>query len=77
MRITPEGGLAMSASEHMTTRSQDLEEAWHDCGQFYWGRSAARVEGKPIFGAGTTAGAAERRIRLDVPFPWSPKRPRD
>ena len=23
--------------EHINTRSQDLEEAYHDAGQFYWG----------------------------------------
>lgn len=27
--------------EAMTARSQDLEEAWHDAGQFYWGKPNA------------------------------------
>ena len=31
------------------TRSQDLEEAWHDAGQFYWGTAAAWRSGKPLF----------------------------
>lgn len=30
-------------------RSQDLEEAWHDAGQFYWGTAAAWRSGKPLF----------------------------
>ena len=28
--------LAMLHPEHRKTRSQDLEELWHDAGQFYW-----------------------------------------
>ena len=35
--------------EHFNTRSQDLEEAYHDAGQFYWGRAEAWFEGRPIF----------------------------
>ena len=27
--------------EHELTRSQDLPEAYHDAGQFYWGRGAS------------------------------------
>lgn len=37
-----EGGeLAMCFPEHFNTRSQDLPEALHDAGQFYWGRPQA------------------------------------
>jgi N-acylneuraminate cytidylyltransferase len=31
----------MFDSQQYRTRSQDLEEAWHDCGQFYWGTADA------------------------------------
>jgi pseudaminic acid cytidylyltransferase len=37
----PSGGLKMFFPEHYTSRSQDLPEAYHDAGQFYW--SNARV----------------------------------
>ena len=47
------GRLEMMWPEHLNTRSQDLEEAWHDCGQFYWGRAAAWAAGRPVFGPGT------------------------
>jgi N-acylneuraminate cytidylyltransferase len=30
------GKLGMMMPEHLNTRSQDLETAYHDCGQFYW-----------------------------------------
>ena len=35
--------------EYFETRSQDLEDAYHDAGQFYWGRASAWREGKRIF----------------------------
>lgn len=50
VRITDQGEVAMFSPEHFKTRSQDLEEAYHDAGQFYWGRSTAWVSGKVIFG---------------------------
>lgn len=33
------GGLEMVFPEHFQTRSQDLPEAFHDAGQFYWARA--------------------------------------
>lgn len=36
-------------------RSQDLEEAWHDAGQFYWGRTSAWRSDKLLFGPDTAA----------------------
>lgn len=49
IRITSERRVAMFQPEHFATRSQDLEEAWHDAGQFYWGEASAWLAGKPIF----------------------------
>lgn len=51
IRITAQGRVAMFNPEHFATRSQDLEEAYHDAGQFYWGQADAWREGRPIFGA--------------------------
>lgn len=51
IRITETGHVAMFQPEHFTTRSQDLEEAWHDAGQFYWGTASAWTSGLPIFDA--------------------------
>ncbi|MFW3616933.1 pseudaminic acid cytidylyltransferase [Billgrantia antri] len=50
LRITPAGRVEMFHPEHFNTRSQDLEEAYHDAGQFYWGRASAWLEGKVLFG---------------------------
>ncbi|MDF1827354.1 MAG: pseudaminic acid cytidylyltransferase [Legionellaceae bacterium] len=41
--------LEMFFPEHFQTRSQDLPEAMHDAGQFYWGRPEAWLEGLNIF----------------------------
>jgi N-acylneuraminate cytidylyltransferase len=35
--------------EHFLTRSQDLPQAFHDAGQFYWARPEAWLQGKQIF----------------------------
>jgi len=34
---------------HFNIRSQDLQEAWHDAGQFYWGKAQAWLDGKSLF----------------------------
>lgn len=49
VRIMGNQRVEMFQPEHFNTRSQDLEEAWHDAGQFYWGRAAAWLGNKPIF----------------------------
>ena len=49
IRITSDQRVEMFSPEHFTARSQDLEEAFHDAGQFYWGGAAAWLAGKPIF----------------------------
>ena len=54
IRITPSGNVEMFHPEHFHTRSQDLEEVYHDAGQFYWGRAEAWLEERPLF---TTASA--------------------
>ena len=48
LRLNQDGRLAMLAPEYVTVRSQDLEPAWHDAGQFYWGYTAAFEQGLPL-----------------------------
>lgn len=36
LKINDNGNIEMIWPEHMNTRSNDLEEAYHDAGQFYW-----------------------------------------
>ena len=51
LRITDAGRVAMLHPEYASTRSQDLEETWHDAGQFYWGRSEAWLANRAIMTA--------------------------
>lgn len=49
IKLTEQGYVEMFSPEHLNTRSQDLEEAWHDAGQFYWGTAAAWLNKSMIF----------------------------
>ncbi len=51
LRQTSEGGCEMMWPEYREWRSQDLEPAYHDAGQFYFGRRDAWLEDRPIFSA--------------------------
>lgn len=55
IRITDQGTVEMFDPKQFNTRSQDLEDSFHDAGQFYWGRSDAWIAGKVIFGHGSAA----------------------
>lgn len=50
LRITTGDRVAMFHPEHLQTRSQDLEPAYHDAAQFYWGNASAWLAGRPLFG---------------------------
>lgn len=49
IKISSEGEVSMFSPENEQVRSQDLEEAYHDAGQFYWGKTNAFLEKKAIF----------------------------
>ncbi len=49
LRRRADGTCELVWPEHTLTRSQDLEEAYHDAGQFYWGRRDAWLAGRPVF----------------------------
>lgn len=72
IRITADGRVAMFHPEHLNTRSQDLEQAFHDAGQFYWGRASAWLEGRPIFSAAAAPVILPRhRVQdIDTPEDW-------
>ncbi len=66
IRITADQRVEMFNPEHFTTRSQDLEEAFHDAGQFYWGRAAAWLAGKPLFSHDATPVPLPRHRVQDI-----------
>jgi len=53
-RITGQQRIEMLNPAQFNTRSQDLEEAYHDAGQFYWGRAQAWLAATPLYSEFTT-----------------------
>ena len=49
-----DGSVSMFFPEHFPKRSQDLPEAWHDAGQFYWGKPEAWQQAFRIFDSWST-----------------------
>ena len=72
VRITAESRVEMFTPSAFQTRSQDLAEAFHDAGQFYWGTASAWLEAKLIFGAGSVPVVLPRyRVQdIDTPEDW-------
>ena len=52
MRVNQAGIMLPFYPEHSETRSQDLEEGYHDVGQIYWGRASAFLKDHPLFADG-------------------------
>lgn len=46
-RLNPDGRPEMFQPEHRHSRSQDLEQAFHDAGQFYFGKTQAFLDNIP------------------------------
>lgn len=69
VRLHDTNRIAMFQPEHALTRSQDLEEAYHDVGQFYWGRRAAWLGTDPIMRAKTAAYVIPRHRAQDIDTP--------
>ncbi|QWD94867.1 pseudaminic acid cytidylyltransferase [Polynucleobacter sp. MG-Unter2-18] len=73
IRITNKERVEMFNAEYSDTRSQDLEEAWHDAGQFYWGRARAWLAGEPVFSSKSVPLRLPRkRVQdIDTPEDWA------
>lgn len=72
LRVRQDNRVEMFDAHQFNTRSQDLEEAWHDAGQFYWGRAEAWLSGKPLFGTHAAPVVLPRhRVQdIDTPEDW-------
>jgi len=66
IRITKKNRCEMFQPEMFNRRSQDLEEAYHDAGQFYWGKSTAWLEMKKIFSLKSTPYILPRYLVQDI-----------
>lgn len=72
VRMDESGRVSMFQPEHLSTRSQDLEEAFHDAGQFYWGAVAGWLEEVPLFSPESIGVYLPRhRVQdIDTPEDW-------
>ena len=66
IKITAENRVEMLYPEHLETRSQDLEESYHDAGQFYWGKAEAFKQQKPLFSKSATPYILPRYLVQDI-----------
>ena len=58
--------------EYTLTRTQDLEPAFHDAGQFYWGRTEAWLGGEsPHKGGRTIVLSHDTAVDIDTPDDWA------
>ena len=66
-------GLTMLFPDHARTRSQDLPEAIHDAGLFYWGRGDAFLADEPMFGPRSRPLILprDRAVDIDTPEDWA------
>ncbi len=66
IRITADQHIEMFNPEHFNSRSQDLEQAYHDAGQFYWGRATAWLKNRAIFSSTSTPVVLPRHRVQDI-----------
>lgn len=60
------GGVTMLYPEYELTRSQDLVEAFHDAGAFYWGTLDAWTQGESIYSPKSTTIILPRHLVQDI-----------
>lgn len=68
-KITEDESVEMFWPDNYNTRSQDLPEAYHDAGQFYWGKPEAFLSGKPFFCNDATIIELPRHLVQDIDTP--------
>ena len=72
IHIDASGRSAMFHPEHFNTRSQDLEEAFHDAGQFYWARPEAWANTLNLFDDGRPLILPRWRVQdIDTEEDWT------
>jgi pseudaminic acid cytidylyltransferase len=72
IKLNNDGRIEMFDPSQFQVRSQDLQEAYHDAGQFYWGTKNAWMSGAPIFGPNSAPVFLPRyRVQdIDTPEDW-------
>jgi N-acylneuraminate cytidylyltransferase len=66
IRIDSTGRVEALWPENITARSQDLEEVYHDAGQFYWGTREAFEQGEVIYSNRSIPISLPRYLAQDI-----------
>lgn len=66
LKLDAAGRVDMFNPEYAQTRSQDMVEAYHDAGQFYWGRAPAFLQRRPVFSPAAAAVILPRHRVQDI-----------
>lgn len=66
LTLAPDGRVSMRHPEYVRTRTQDLPPAFHDAGQFYWGRAEAFRAGLPLLSDAAVALPLPRWRAIDI-----------
>jgi len=69
LKIGETGRIEMFWPEHENSRSNDLPEAYHDAGQFYWGNTEKFIKEKTFFSADAAAIIIPRYLVQDIDTP--------
>jgi pseudaminic acid cytidylyltransferase len=69
VRINGQGRIEAFHPEYNNTRAQDLEEAYQDAGQFYWGRASAFLNEEPFFSSDAVPVVLPRYLVQDIDTP--------
>jgi N-acylneuraminate cytidylyltransferase len=72
LKRTPDGSVDMFWPENLNKRSQDLEPAYHDAAQFYWGKTEAWLNGHIAFSPVSAPVILPRHLvhDIDTPEDW-------
>ena len=66
IKISQDNKINMFYPEYFNKRSQDLDEAFHDAGQFYWGKPQAFKDELPIFSEVSSPFILPRHLVQDI-----------
>jgi N-acylneuraminate cytidylyltransferase len=69
IRLTRAGGIEPMFPERILERSQDLEDAYRDAGQFFWGTAEAFLGDVPIFSAAAIPVILSSHLVQDIDTP--------
>ncbi len=69
LKINDRGAVEMFWPEHRLTRSQDLPEAYHDAGQFYWINVAKYLKKPALYASDSVPVILPRHLVQDIDTP--------